>query len=238
MVPLSLFLICLNVFLCAFTDFYCKKTYELSHFPRDDFYGISVLFEKLKKEQEVQKVKLLKLKRGISLGFCWSGFQGSTIALSESFLENFDKKEITFFLLYAFKSIKSGNLFFLSLLSSFLFIYLKIAFILSYPLISFRKRDKKQSFLEQMAFKILSFISKPLFYKLDKNLVLSKKDKREQAFFLLNLDSFMRFQVHQEIPLFLSPLFLVKPFLDSINLSPLQPDVKNRIKKLTKTYPP
>jgi len=237
LIPTVLLLFFLNLFLCFFTSYFIKKNYRFSHFPKDDFYGISALFEEFKKKNGNPRVQLLKSEELTCL--YWGGPQGSMIALSEDFLESFNKKQAGCFLAYAFKKIKSGDLFFFSLLSSFLYLTLKPASILGRPLF-FKREKKERNFLEKGLIKLLSLTIQPLFYKTDKELFKTLEQKREQALFLWNLESFTRLQ-KQKIPLFLSPLCLIDPLAGSFeeeNQAVLQPLVKNRLKKLTKTYPP
>ena len=237
LIPIIFLLIFLNLFLCLFTDYFIRKKYVFSHFPRDDSYGVSNLFENFKKKHANLKVQLLKSQELNCL--YWSGFNGAVIVLSEGFLETFDKKQLNCFFAYAFKKINSGNLFFLSLLSSFLYLSLKPAFLLSYPLFV-KKKKKERVFLQKGLMGLLCLSTKPLFYKTDRELFKSSDKKREQALFLWNLESFTRLQKHR-IPLFLSPLYLIDPFAGHFNeekACSLQPSVKNRLKKLINTYPP
>lgn len=237
LIPTALLLICLNLFLCFFAGYFIKKNYRFSHFPKDDFYGASALFEEFKKKNGNPRVQLLKSEEPPCL--YWSGLQGSVIALSEDFLESFNKEQTGCFFAYAFKKIKSGDLFFFSLLSSFLYLTLKPASILGHPLF-FKRGKKERNFLEKGLIKLLSLTVQPLFYKTDKELFKTPEQKREQALFLWNLESFTRLK-KQKTPLFLSPLCLIDPLAGSFeeeNQTVLQPRVKNRLKKLIKTYPP
>ena len=237
LIPVTLILLFFNLFLCFFTDYFIKKHYSFSHFPRDDFYGVYHLFEEFKKKNKDLKVQLLKSQE-LNF-FYWSGSQGAVIVLSEDFLETFNKKELNCFFTYAFKKIRSGDLFFLSVLSSFLYLSLKPAFILSYPLFV-KKRKKELVFLQKGLIGMLSLLTKPLFYKTDRELFKKSEQKREQALFLWNLESLIRLQ-NQKIPLFLSPLCLIDPHIGSHegeNQISLHPNVKNRLEKLTNTYPP
>ena len=237
LIPVIVLLLFFNLFLALFTHHFIKKNYPFSHFPPDDPYGVSALFEEFKKKNPDLKVQLLKSQELSSL--YWSGFEGTVIALSEDFLENFSQEELNCFLAYAFKKTRSGDLFFLSLLSSFLYLILKPVFVLDFPL--FLKRGKEErGFLQKGLIRLLSLATKPLFYKIDRQLFKKTEQKRNQAWLLWNLESFTRLQ-KQKIPLFLSSLCLIKPFSGHFKeeKSPsLQPSVKNRLKKLINTYPP
>ena len=237
LIPVLLLLLFFNLFLCLWTDHFIKKNYDFSHFPKDDFYGASALFEDFKKKYPDLKVQLLKSDNFPAL--YWNGFQGAVITLSEDFLENFNKEQLKCFFAYAFQKIRSGDLFFLSLLSSFLYLSLKPALILGYPLFV-KKRKKERVFLQKGLIQLLSLSTKPLFYKTDRKLFKNPEGKREQAWFLWSLESFTRLQ-KQKIPLFLSPLYPIDPFagyFEKEKLTSLHPSVKNRLKKLTNTYPP
>ena len=235
---LALFcLIFFNLFLTLFTNSFIQKNLAFSHFPKDDFYGVSALFEDFKKKNPDLKVQLLKSET--SLPFSWSSFQGSFIALSDDFLEVFHEEDIRCFFESTFQKIKKGELVFLSLLSSFLYLGLKVSVILSYPLF-FKKKKKERTFLEKALIQLLSLFTMPLFYKIDQEAFKKPEQKRKQAFFLWNLASFTRLK-KEKVPMFLSPLYPIDPFLgyfEEKNPASFHPNVKNRLKKLINSYPP
>ena len=215
---------------------YVRKTYLLSHFSPEDFYQIHSTFEKLKKQNNLQNVQLLKLKAKDSACFYLSGLRGSSIVLSENTLDSFDQKEMACFLSYAFQKIKSGDLLFLTVLSAFLFLLEKVFYILSYPLVFFKR---KKNLGMAVMLKILSLMTKGIFYSNDKKLLLQKKTARNQALFLWKLDSWTALNPPQ-LPLFFAPLFLTNfltNFYEKDYIS-LQPLIKNRVKKLVGGYPP
>ena len=236
-IPALFCLIFFNLFLVRFTNAFIQKNLAFSHFPKDDFYAVSALFEEFKKKNPHLKVQLLKSES--SLPFAWNSFQASFIALSEDFLETFHEEDIRCFFESTFQKIKKGELAFLSLLSSFLYLGLKVSVILSYPLF-FKKKKKERTFLEKALIRLLSLSTKPLFYKIDQETFTKPEQKRKQAFFLWNLESFTRLK-KEKIPLFLSPLYPIDPLLGYFKEKKpvsFHPSVKNRLKKLINSYPP
>jgi len=189
LIPVVFFLIPLNFFLSFGASYLIKKNYIFSHFPMDDPYGVSTLFEDFKKKNPKVKVQLLKSQHWDCL--YWRGFNQSYIVVSEVFLENFSKEQLHCFLAYGFKKVKTGDLFFLSVLAAFFYLTLKPAFLLSAPLFM-KKSQKEQVFLQKGLIKFISFFTKALFYKIDRGLFESVAQKREQSFFLWNLENFTR----------------------------------------------
>ncbi|MCY4321262.1 MAG: hypothetical protein OXC37_02500, partial [Bdellovibrionaceae bacterium] len=236
LIPIAFLILILYLFLLFFMGVYIKRTYSFSEILPGDPYQIHSDFEKLKKQYKLKNVRLLKIKDMESVYFYFNSFKTVFIVLSEDILENFNIKDILCFLSYAFQKGKSGDVLFLTVLSSFLFLWEKVFFILSYPLF-FLKKNKKRSLFFMLKF--LSLISRNVFYKNDKLLFKTESQKKDQALSLWKLDNFTRFNL-SPMPLFLSPLFLTKLLTnycekDYISLQPL---IKNRIKNLLGSYPP
>ena len=278
----------LDLFLLFFMGAYVKKNYLLSAFSPDDSYKLNSRFEQLKAQYSFKKIQLLKPAKIDSACFYLSDLNGSLIVISENILESFSQEDIACFLSYAFQKIKSGDAGFLTVLSSFLFLWEKFFYGVSYPFIYFKQRkrkaldkslklpdstkdytraenkdssaylnkpDQQQIFSNQMgmglAFGILSLMTRNLFYNNDRllyqndsmwknsNTAKLKERVRKQALFLWKLDSFLALNPPQ-LPLFFAPLFLTN-FLTNLSKKdyiPLQPSIKNRVKKLVGGYPP
>lgn len=219
-----------------------RKIFSFSVFTLEDPYGISRAFEDLKTKCDLQNVQLLKAENLNSAFFYFSFGSQSFVVLSEDILKNFSLEEVKHFLAYPFKMIQSGDLLFLTLLSSFLLFLEYILYFLNYPL-SFFKRSfyKKEGITVVFVLKLLSLITKGIFYNMDKKPLLnhSENDKGERALLLWKLDSLVRNNPSQSSP-FLAPLFLMNPLTDSdwgcyISLQPL---IKNRVESLIGVYPP
>ena len=198
-----------------------------------------MIFEDIKNSWNLKNVQLLKAKQ-LSSFFCFSWGKKSFIVLSEDILERFSKEDIKCLLAYPFQLVRSGDLLFLTLLSSFLLLTEKLIYFLNYPLSFFRKKPiKKENLILVLVLKVLSSMTKRIFCRTDQNLLLNKNDKNQQAFFLWKLDSLLKINP-PKISLFLAPLFLTNPLTDSdwgcyISLQPL---IKDRVKSLIGIYPP
>ena len=239
LIPTCVFIIALDIFLLFFTIIYIKRAYLFSAFPPDDSYKFYPAFKKLKQQYSLKNIQLLKLQELNSAVFYASDFSGSIIVLSENILESFSQKDIERFLSYAFQKIKSGDLLFLTVLSAFLFLFGKVFYILNYPFI-FLKKKKSDHFELAGLLRVLSMITKSVFYNNDKKL-LSQEEKngKNQALFLWKLESFIKLNPPQ-LPAFFAPLFLTN-FLTNPNRKgyiALQPLIKNRLKKLVGSFPP
>ena len=239
LIPVSLFALILDIFLLFFIPIYVKKTYLYSVFPIDDPYKLCSVFNSLKTDHNLKHVQLLKLQGIDSVCFDLSGFNSSIIVLSENILESFSQKEIAYFLSYAFQKIQSGDSLFLTVLSAFLFLLEKVFYILSYPFVFLKKKNTKRSGIAFML-KILSFMTKSVFYNNDKKLLLKNKiEGKDQALFLWKLESFITLNP-PSLPGFFAPLFLTN-FLTNSNgkdYISLQPLIKDRVKNLVGSYPP
>lgn len=230
----------LDGLLLFFMSFYLKRKNIFSAFPPDDSYGLSLLFEKLKKEYQVDNVQLLKVNNLSPSFFYFASPQQSFIALSEDILENFSKENIQFLLSYAFHFIKSGDLLFLTLLSSALYFLQRFFYFLNYPLFFVRKRMKKRGSLAvAFVFLLLSGMTRKIFLRGDTFLSSHQNLKENQALFLWRMDSFLKLHSPKISP-FMSPLFLTNPLTDSYSecYVPLQPLMEKRMKLLIGSYPP
>ena len=88
--------------------------------------------------------------------------------------------------------------------------------------------------------KILSFMTKNIFYNNDKKILLETEiKKRNQALFLWKLDSFIKLNLLQ-LPVFFAPLFLTNFLTNPYGKDyiALQPLIEKRVKKLVGAYPP
>ena len=238
LIPISLLALILDVFLLFFMSLYARKTYLFSVFPPEDSYQLHSTFERLKKQHNLQNIQLLKLKDRDSACFYLSDLSGSIVVLSENILESFSQEEMTCFLSYAFQKIQSGDLLFLTVLSAFLFLLEKIFYVFSYPFVFLKNKKTKKTGMA-LTFKMLSLMTKNIFYKNDKLLLKTEIKKRNQAIFLWKLDSFTALNPPQ-LPLFFAPLFLTN-FLTNLygrEYISLQPLIKNRVKNLVGSYPP
>lgn len=240
LIPTFVFLLIFNLSLFFFPDFYLRKKFLFSVFTPDDPYGVSVLFEDLKKQNDFKDIQLLKIA-GLDCAFFYFNLGKKVfVALSEDILQNFPKENIKYFLSYPFYLSRSGDLLFLTLLSGFLFFTEKLIYFLSYPIFFIRKKSvKKENLFLVFILSCCSLITKRIFYKADKNLFLKEEDKKKQALFLWKLNAFMRLKSTKNFP-FLAPLFLTNPLTDSdwecyISLQPL---IEDRLKSLTGVYPP
>ena len=208
----------------------------MSVFPPGDVYGIHKLFENLKTHYELKNTALFKVKGLNSAFFYFSALNENCVVLSEDILESFSQEDIKYLLSYPFQKMQSGDILFLTVLSGFLFLTQKFLYVLNYPLSFFKKKPVKQEGLTLVfILKILSLMTKGIFYTQDKKLLSTREGKGKQALFLWKLHSFTL--LHSlDISLFFSPLFLTNP-LGKCGVS-LQPLIKDRIKALIDTYPP
>ena len=238
---LFVFLSLLNAFLLFFAGFYLRKTFLFSTFPPDDTYGVSLAFEELKKSSGLKNIQLLKTRQLNSAFFCFAYDSRSFVVLSEGILESFSKENIRCLLSYPFQMISSGDLFFLTLLSGFLLLLERVLNFLNYPLSFFNKKKslKRESLFIAFVLKILSLMTKPIFYKVDKKLLLKSGGREQQALFLWRLDSFMRLNPPGVRP-FLAPLFLTNPLTKSSweHYISLQPLMEARLRSFGVSYPP
>ena len=224
LIPVVFFLLVFNGFLCAFIDFYLKDSFSV--FPKDDFYGISKTFEQMKQSYPASKLELLKTK---DQELYWTFFGRSKLALSEDFLDSFNQKERKLFLSYVFQLERSGDLFFISLASAFLFVVQKIAGVLTYPLIL----KKSSKTYDKFSLWLFSLFMKSFLYQADQKLVEDPDEKSEQALFLWRLSSFTKLNSKSPLPLFLAPLCLINP----LKFSEGYPPIKLRIKRLIGSFP-
>ena len=225
-----------------FTGFHLRKSFSFSAFAPEEPFGVHLIFEDLKKTCNLSNVQLLKIKQSGFFFFYFGNGCQFFVVLSEDFLESFSKEDIKCLLSYPFRMIQSGDLAFLTLLSGFLFLMEKLLYFLNYPFFSFKKNpDKKENLIFIFFLKILSPITKKIFYNQDKNLFLGKdkKNKKKQALFLWKLDNLMTVKSPKIFP-FMAPLFLTNPLTNSVwqCYISLQPLIKDRVKTLTGTYPP
>ena len=241
LIPLFALLLPGNLFLIFFNYFDFNKK-NFSFFTPDDPYQISQSFEELKKTYNVKNVQLLKIKDQTDPSFFYfaKGYKCS-IAVSENLLKNFSKEDMQMLLSYVLRMIQTGDLFFLTILSGFLFLIERMMFYLHYPLsLLTRKPIKKDHLVLIFLLKTFSYLTKRIYKKMDKALASQKKGEKEQlAFLLWKLDSFAKV-CPPKIPLFLAPLFLINPLTDSgwgcyISLHPL---IRERLKSLSVKYPP
>ena len=133
----------LDLFLLFFMGAYVKKNYLLSAFPPDDSYKLTSRFDQLKAQYDLKKIQLLKPAEIDSACFYLSDLNGSLIVISENILESFSQEDMACFLSYAFQKIKSGDAGFLTVLSSFLFLWEKFFYGVSYPFMYFKQRKRK-----------------------------------------------------------------------------------------------
>ncbi len=242
LIPAFASILTLDLFLLLFPDFYLRKKIPLSSYVPKDPYGAQAIFETLKKKYGMPKARLFKPTNNPSSFFYFFSFEGPCVVLSEDILEKFPQKDIKYLLSYPFYFARSGDLLFLSLLSAFLWIMEKIARFLSYPLFRLfrpRKGLQKEPFFLVLILKILSLITKRIFYQADAHFTLSKEDKASLALLLWKLDSLVKVRPPKALP-FTLPLFLIKA-LTSTGKGPytsLQPLIKKRIRFLTGVYPP
>ena len=235
------FLSLLNTFLLFFAGFYLHKTFLFSAFPPDDPYGVSLAFEELKKSSGLKNIQLLKIKQLNSAFFCFSYGSQSFVVLSEDILESFSKENIRCLLSYPFQMVQSGDLFFLTILSGFLLFLEKILGFLNYPLSFFKSKKslKKESLFMVFVLKVLSLMTKTIFYKTDKKLLSKTGDKGQQALFLWRLDSLMKLNPPNVRP-FLASLFVTNPLTKSSweHYISLQPLIEARLRSFDVPYPP
>ncbi|MDE0092411.1 MAG: hypothetical protein OXN83_03895, partial [Oligoflexia bacterium] len=140
LIPGCVLALILDIFLLFFMTIYIKKTYLFSAFPPDDPYKLYPAFERLKNQYHLKNAQLLKLQKVDSVCFYLSDLSGSILVLSDSVLESFSQEDISCFLSYAFQKIKSGDLLFLTVLSSFLFLFEKLFYFLNYPFILLKRK--------------------------------------------------------------------------------------------------
>ena len=241
LVPVFVFLLILNLFLLFSAGFYLKRNFSFSAFVPEDPYGVHSIFEDLKNTYNLRDIQLLKIKHKDCSFFCFCTGKKSFVILSEDLLESFSKRDIKLLLSYPFQMAKSGDLFFLTLLSGFLFLMEKLLYFSNYPL-SFFKKDlakKKENLFLFLVLGALSLMTRNIFYKVDKNVFLREQRGKEQALFLWRLDSVFTVNPPKVFP-FMAPLFLTNPLTDLIwqGYISLQPLIKERIKRLTGVYPP
>lgn len=234
------FLIVLDLFLLFFSGFHLQKKFSFSVFPPEDFYGAGRIFDNLKKHYALKNVQLFKVKEPSYSFFCFQNGRRVFVVLSEDLLEIFSKEDIKCLLSYPFQMARSGDLLFLTIISNFLFLVEKFSYFLNYPLYFFGKRNpERKALLVVLVLKTMSFMTKGIFEKADRNFSSTKGEKGGQALILWSLDSLMRVK-NQQISSFLAPLFLMNPLTDSVweSYISLQPLIKDRVKGLTGIYPP
>ncbi len=240
LIPVFVFLFLFDLFLLFFVGIYLKRHFSYSAFTPDDPYGISLIFENLKKIHKLKNIYLFKTKELKSAFFCFSVGKKSFIVLSENLLENLSKQNRECLLHYPLQMIKSGDLFFLTLISGFLFFIDKFLYFLNYPVYLFKNKSVKKEYLSLIfILKIMSLITKKIFYNTDKRIFFNKAKKIQQGVFLWKLDSITTV-CPPKTPFFMTPLFLTNPLADSgwRSYISLQPLMKNRLKALDIPYPP
>lgn len=244
LVPVFAFLFFLNLFLLFFNRFYFKKNFAFSFFAPEDAYGVHLIFEGLKTTYNLDNIQLLKVKHLSCSFFYFNGWNKSFVALSEDLLEIFSKEDIRRLLCYPFQMEKSGDLFFLTLLSNFIFVIEfvigKLLYYLNYPLFLFRQKlVKKENLILVFVLRALSLMTKTIFYNLDKSLLSDKNENEKLAILLWRLHSLVKIKPPKVFP-FMSPLFLTNPLTDlswECYIS-LQPSIKERVESLGVSYPP
>lgn len=239
-IPSIVFLSILDLFLLFSSKFHIKNQLVLSSFPPDDSYGIYSSFEKLKTQYNLKNIQLFKVKNIDSAFFFFSGYSESYIVLSENILENFSKADIQKLLNYPFQMIHSGDLFFLTLLSRFLFLGEKLFLLLGRPFSIFKKKSQNRETLALiLTLNSLSLLTKGIFYNRDKNLFTNKNKKKSQALLLWQLNSLVKLSPPKVLA-YLAPLFLTNPLTDSSWESDnfLHPPIRKRIISLIGSYPP
>ena len=172
LIPVFVFALILDIFLLFFMTFFVRKKYAFAVFPPHDFYNLNLIFEKLKTQHGLKNIHLLRPTEIDSACFYISAPNNSMIVISENILESFSEENMLYFLSYAFQKIKSGDALFLTVLSSFLFIVEKLFFVLSYPFMYFKKKKTKFLALD-LVYKILSLMTRKLFYNNDRLLYQS-----------------------------------------------------------------
>ena len=252
LIPAFVFLLALNPFLIFFNHFYFAKQ-AFSFFTPDDPYRLNQTFEDLKKIYKIKNVQLVKTKNqtGYSVFYFTKGNK-YFIAFSEGFLESFSKKDIKVLLSYVFQMIQTGDVFFLSLLSGFLFLIEKIIYSLNYPFsLLTKKAPKKENLILIAFFRAFSLITRKIYKKLDKVFSFQETEKGQRAFSFQKKEkeqlALLLWKMHclakvcpEKTPPFLAPLFLINPLTDSgwdcyISLHPL---IRDRLQSLGVNYPP
>ena len=233
LIPTAFACLLLDIFLLFFIGFYLRKKLVLSSFSPEDAYGIHKLFENLKTYYELKNIFLFKVREINSAFFYFSALNKNYIVLSEDILESFSQEDKKYLLSYPFQKARSGDLLFLTVLSGFLFLAQKFLYFLNYPLSFFKKKAVAQNSLA-FILKILSLMTRRIFYDRDKKLLPHGEGQGKQALLLWRLNSFTRLNPSSR-PDFFAPLFLVNPLKEDSSLHPL---IKDRIKALVGTYPP
>ena len=240
LIPAFVCLFILNLFLLFFISFYLRKKFSFSVFASEDPYGVSFVFEELKAIYNLKNIQLLKIKQLSYSFFYFNGGKTSFVVLSEDLLENFSKEDIKRLLTYPFQMIKGGDLLFLTLLGSFLFLIEKALYFLNHPFFFFKKKPiKKENFILVLVLKALSVMTKKIFYRLDTSFLSKGNNNKKQALLLWKLHGLAKTNPPKISP-FLAPLFLTNPLTNSawecyISLQPL---IKDRVKSLIGVYPP
>lgn len=254
LIPTLVFLLTLNLFLIFFSYLYFKK-YTFSFFTMDDPYKASQIFKDLQKIYNIKNVQILKTASQTECHFfCFANGNKYSIAFSEKFLDSFSKQDIKILLSYVLKMIQIGDLFFLNLLSGFLFLIEKTLYYLNYPFYFLSKKPvKKENLALILILRALSPISRRIYKNLDKAFSFQENEKGQLAFSFQKNENekeqlaFLLWKMHSlakvypsKTPVFWAPFFLINPLTDSgwdcyISLHPL---IRDRLQSLGVNYPP
>ena len=239
LIPAFVLLLIFNLFLYFFPEIKLKNCFSMEDFPPDDFWEIQRFLEDMKSSFPVKKVHCYKTKHLFPFFFCFGNSYKSYIVFSESFLDIFGEENRKQVLNYCLHMVATGETFFLTLLSAFLFLTEKFLRGISLPLQFFNKQKRKINILMIFILKVVGWITRPVFYRLDRLAAKKEEEKQDLSLFLWKLQALYEVQ-EKRLPLFLIPLFPVSPLTDSkercyINL---QPQIRPRVKALIKIYPP
>lgn len=251
LIPLASFLVIFNTYLFFFPQLNILKKIPTQHFTPYDPWDVIILSKELANKKNIKNVICYKSKKPFPFSVCFGNSRGYYIIISEPLLNLLSKKELNTLLAYYFHAIRTGNIFYLSLLSGLIYTLESLFFIINYPRNFFnlfgglkKSRQMPSKSITVFILLIFGWLTKPLFHHLDKSFS-SIKDKnldgiansKKLALLLWKINSLYRLEKISTL-LYLAPIFITgNPFIKN-NSQSLYPKIKLRVKNLTGLYPP
>ncbi len=238
LIPTLALLCVFNIYLYQFHSLKILKNFTHQHFSPNDPWKVMTSFKKMQKEADLENLHCYKTKMDYPVSVCFGTPKNYSIIFSEQLLDTFSEKEIKLLLSYYFQAISRGSILFLTLLSGIIYCMDRLLFVLNSPLRFFQK-NKSINFLRVWNLSIWSWLTRPLFLKLDRQFMKTEKEKRLWASFLWKVDSLYK-QEKRNFPTFFAPVFLTNPLtnIKSIGYTFLHPKIRSRVKNLIGSYPP
>ncbi len=238
LVPTIAFLGIFNAYLYLFHLQKILKHFPFQHFGPNDPWKVTTSFKSLEKPSGFKNVNCYKTKVDFPVSICFGNPREYFIIFSESLLDALSEKEIKLLLSYYIQSVSNGSTLFLTLISGIIYCLDGFLFLINYPFKYFQK-TKPVNFLMVWILYILSWPTKPLFSRLDRQFAKTKEEKKLWASLLWKLDSLYKLE-KRNFPIFFTSLFLANPLTNNkweCYIS-LQPKIRSRVKNLIGSYPP